>query len=1361
MKRKYYLGLDIGTDSVGYAVTDENYALLKFKGKAMWGATLFESAQISADRRAFRTARRRLDRRQQRIALLEELFANEIANVDPRFFIRRKESALLRTDVSSPADKSLIFNDPDFSDRDYYKHYPTIHHLLVELMQSDEPHDVRLVFTALAWLVAHRGHFLSEIDAGNIENVRDFHPVYQSLLESLLEIADGEIPWECSEDAFADILSKRVGVTAKEKQFTALLFNGTKPKDTNENGYPVDRAILLKLLCGGKVKASALFKNEEYDEFESFSLDADEETLLKAIAPLGDDAGLILRLKAMYDWALLVDTLAGKSSISEAKVSVYEQHHTDLVGLKAFIKKYRKSEYSRIFRTPVENNYVFYSGNFRSVPCGKRPESFAKPKKAEDFSKFIKNIVKQIDPEACDLSFYTDMLARLDLNAFLPKQVTGDNRVIPYQLYLYELNKILEKASGYLPFLSESDADGLSVADKVRSIFLFRVPYFVGPLNKHSNNSWFVRKAEGRILPWNIESLVDYEASEQCFIDRMTNYCTYLPGENVLPKCSLLYTKFTVLNEINNLKINSVPISVEAKQMLFSELFMKKTRVTPKAIENALLSNGCMKKGDVLTGIDITVKASYKPYLDFAPLFKKDILTAADAETIIERRTYTEDKQRYVRWLSAKYPHLKGEDFKRISGLKYADFGRLSAKLLNGIEGVCRDTGEAGTIMHFLWETNNNLMELLSERFTFAETIKAFSDAYYAAHPMDINTWLDEMYVSNAVKRPIFRTLDIVKEVKKAMGSAPEKIFIEMARGATEEQKNKRTKTRRDQLLELYQKIKTDDARLFAKALEDMGDSADSALQSEALFLYYLQMGKCAYTGEQIEISQLKTNLYNIDHIWPQCFIKDDSILNNKVLVVSTANGNKGDHYPVPEEYRHKMQSLWQVWHENGLMSDEKYRRLTRTTPFTDDEKMGFISRQLVETRQSTKAVAGLLQNYFPNTEIVFVKAGLASDFRHEFGCVKCREINDLHHAKDAYLNIVVGNVYHERFSRRWFSLQEKYSIKTATLFTRPLTLNGKNIWNGCSDKDRIVKTLSRNDIHLTRFAFMRKGGFFDQMPITAGTGLVPRKKGLDPESYGGYRKTTASFYMLARYTQGKKRDAMFVPVELLATAKVINDTVFAAAYVTNQIESITGKPVKELDFPLGLRALKVNTVFEFDGFRACLAGKSGGGKDLLLASLMPLFLSPENEHYIKKLSSFSEKKKQHPAMTISERFDGITPSENLALYRSILSKLEEPPYSTLSCIGGQAEVLKKGEEKFIALKPEEQVNCLLQCVLLLKDLRAGGCDMHTIGGVAKAAVLTASSKISNWKKYSYLSIIDTSAAGLYEKRSVDLLTLI
>ena len=48
-------------------------------------------------------------------------------------------------------------------------------------------------------------------------------------------------------------------------------------------------------------------------------------------------------------------------------------------------------------------------------------------------------------------------------------------------------------------------------------------------------------------------------------------------------------------------------------------------------------------------------------------------------------------------------------------------------------------------------------------------------------------------------------------------------------------------------------------------------------------------------------------------------------------------------------------------------------------------------------------------------TEIVYVKAALASDFRHTYDMLKCREVNDFHHAKDAYLNVVVGNVYNVR----------------------------------------------------------------------------------------------------------------------------------------------------------------------------------------------------------------------------------------------------------------------------------------------------------------------------------------------------------
>ncbi|MDP4132594.1 MAG: hypothetical protein Q8882_01115, partial [Bacillota bacterium] len=38
---EYYLGLDIGTDSIGWAVTDKEYNLKRFNGNDMWGIHLF------------------------------------------------------------------------------------------------------------------------------------------------------------------------------------------------------------------------------------------------------------------------------------------------------------------------------------------------------------------------------------------------------------------------------------------------------------------------------------------------------------------------------------------------------------------------------------------------------------------------------------------------------------------------------------------------------------------------------------------------------------------------------------------------------------------------------------------------------------------------------------------------------------------------------------------------------------------------------------------------------------------------------------------------------------------------------------------------------------------------------------------------------------------------------------------------------------------------------------------------------------------------------------------------------------------------------------------------------------------------
>lgn len=1385
--KNYYIGLDIGTDSIGYAAADESYRLLKYRGEPVWGSHIIEEANLKTERRQHRTERRRLDRRQQRVTLIREIFAKEIAKIDPDFYKREEESALLAEDAST---SKGLFTDIGYTDKKYHKSYPTIHHLINELMTDAAPHDVRLVYLACAWLVAHRGHFLSEVSLDNVESVVDFKTVYDNLTDYFAFEIGCEPAWDNADpDEIEKILVKKIGVTAKERELKNLLFGKKKPETEITDAFPFSRPGIIKLLCGKDCSAKDLFGKEEYAEIKSLKLDDDE--LDSNLSELGDDAELVLRLKAVYDCVTLHDVLGENKFISAAKVEAYEQHKRDLAGLKKFIKKYAPEKYDEIFRKVEKKtaNYSAYSGNIKS-------DKDADWKKAtpEAFCAYILKIVRNITPDAEDKAFFDDMVARLqkDVNTFMPKQVNGDNRVIPYQLYYVELKKILENAEKYLPFLSETDEEGYLTKDKILSVFTFRIPYYVGPLNASSPYAWIKRKA-GRITPWNFSEMVDGNESEQGFINKLIGVCSYLPGEKVLPKQSLLYQRFTVLNEINNITINGLRISPEIKQLIYNDVFKKNKKVSVKKIKDSLRQNTQLKDDvETIAGIDISIKSSLSSYISFRRLLESGTLNETDVEKIIKVSTYMESRPRFKAWLEGEYPNLSDNDVKYITSLKFKDFGRLSEKFLCGIIGGCKDTGEACSIIDALWSTDKNLMELLSDDYTYSDAIKRYSDNYYMANgAKSLDERMDDMYLSNAVRRPIYRVLDIVSDIVKAEGKAPNKIFVEMARGPKPDEKGQRKTSRYDTLKDLYKNIDTDDVRRLEQELEKMGDEANSRLQSEKLFLYFLQLGKCMYSGEKIILSDLMTSdkRYDIDHIYPQSKVKDDSLFNNKVLVKSELNHQKGDRYPVPENIRENMSGMWKKLLDGGLITEEKYRRLTRKTGFTDDEAWGFINRQMVETRQSTKAVATLLKEYYPDTEIVYVKAGLVSEFRHEKKLWKAilpeeerylddsqiepwktelwksRTVNDLHHAKDAYLNIVAGNVYHEKCTKQWYLLnKDNYSINLTSLYSlTPYTAGGRKIWDGVNSLETVWKTVHKNAVHYTIYPFSRKGGLFDQNPLKKNADLTPLKNNgeiyLDPEKYGGYNKPTATFFVLVKYYFGKKSDVMLMPVDLAIAEKYKSDSQFRFDYAKIQLGRILNKTIDKVEFPLGDRIIKVKTMIELDGYRMCITGKAGGGTVIMLSSMTPLCLAPEWEFYVKKLETLNEKKKNNPNMVYMEKYDFVSTEKNAELYDILTDKLTNTVFNNRP--GNPYDKLATGKEKFAAQDVFTQTACLLQIVGIFGRIN-NGFDLTAIDEAPKAARSKLSSNLSNWKKsYSDVRIIDTTASGLFEHRSCNLLDLL
>lgn len=668
MSKKYYLGLDIGTNSVGWAVTDENYNLCKYAGKRMWGIRLFEGGETAEQRRISRSNRRRLSRKKQRIDLLQELFAEEIAKMDPTFFIRLNESRLHLEDKST-GEKFPLFTDKDYTDIQYYKEYPTMYHLRKELIENSKVHDVRLVYLACHHILKNRGHFLIN---GSFSDVKKLSSVCESMLNSFNGISKYQIEINDIERLEEILSDRKKQKSVKAKELIQIFECGPCEDKTDEKTCKAIVSNLSKWLTGLKGNINSIF-DMQFEEIDtssfSFTEPKYEDTISAALEEKYPDyADVIQKIKTVYDWSVLVEIMAGEDYLSFAKVNAYNKHKENLCILKEVIRKYCDSEmYHKFFNGFDEKNgYGNYIGSIY-----KNGHSYAMKKcSTEDFYKTLGKILDKIQPEKEDENVLEELKVEVKNQTLLPLARTTANGTIPNQVHIQELKAILDNAKKYLPFLNEKDEYG-TVAEKIISIAKFRIPYYVGPLStrhkKQGANSWIVRKQEGRIYPWNFEEMVNLEQSNKEFIQRMTNKCTHLIGEDVLPKNSLLYSRYMVLNELNNLRIRGNKISVNLKQELYKELFCTKAKVTGKGLFNYLKKEDEELALEDISGFDIDFKSSLTSYLDF----KKQILGEEIekdkykdiVENIIKWKTiYDDDSKMMKKMIEREYPNVFSKD---------------------------------------------------------------------------------------------------------------------------------------------------------------------------------------------------------------------------------------------------------------------------------------------------------------------------------------------------------------------------------------------------------------------------------------------------------------------------------------------------------------------------------------------------------------------------------------------------------------------------------------------------------------------------------------------------------------------------
>ena len=233
-------------------------------------------------------------------------------------------------------------------------------------------------------------------------------------------------------------------------------------------------------------------------------------------------------------------------------------------------------------------------------------------------------------------------------------------------------------------FLKETDEYG-SIEDKILSIFKYRVPYYVGPITTKDNSKhkWLIYKDTNlKLYPWTLNHIIDLDATEQEFIQRMTNKCTYL-GKDILPKNSIIYQRFCVLNELNKLTINGEQVPEKLKQEIFEELFSKKKKVSGIMLKNYLIKKGYANVIDI-GGIDNQQFAnSYSSFVTFSEKYGKDYVykNLEMFEEIIKLHTILSDKGRVENLISQKY-NLPQEMLKYLKSLNFQGWGRLSREFL-------------------------------------------------------------------------------------------------------------------------------------------------------------------------------------------------------------------------------------------------------------------------------------------------------------------------------------------------------------------------------------------------------------------------------------------------------------------------------------------------------------------------------------------------------------------------------------------------------------------------------------------------------------------------------------------------------
>ena len=485
--------------------------------------------------------------------------------------------------------------------------------------------------------------------------------------------------------------------------------------------------------------------------------------------------------------------------------------------------------------------------------------------------------------------------------------------------------------------------------------------------------------------------------------------CTFYPDEYRASKASYTAQEFNLLNDLNNLTVPTETKKLSEEQ--------KKTIIEYAKTAKTLGASTLLKYIAKLIGASVDQIHGYridpnkKPEMHTFEVYRK--MQSLETIKVEELPRKVIDELAHILTLNTEREGIEEainaklkDTFSQDQVLELVQFRKNNSSLFS--------KGWHNFSLKLMMELIPELYETSEEQMTIITRLgkQKSKEISKRTKYIDEKELTEEIY-NPVVAKSVRQAIKIINESTKKYGIF-DNIVIEMARENNEEDAKK--EYIKHQKANLDEKNAAMEKAAFQyngkKELPDNVFHGHKELATK-IRLWHQQGEKCLYTGKNIPISGLIQNQYKyeIDHILPLSISFDDS-LSNKVLVLATANQEKGQRTPF--QALDSMDDAWSYREfksyvkDSKLISNKKKEYLLTEEDISKIEvKQKFIERNLVDTRYSSRVVLNALQDFYKehqfDTTISVVRGQFTSQLRRKWGLEKSRETYH-HHAVDALI---------------------------------------------------------------------------------------------------------------------------------------------------------------------------------------------------------------------------------------------------------------------------------------------------------------------------------------------------------------------